>query len=119
MAPVLETHNPGLGWAIPNLPRRSSTYARTSRCDKTGAVARLLLCRRSIYRTARRVFPHGDPEGLAMMTNALDCMVRAIEMDSKAAACTDAPAIALYRDLAQQWRTLYDQAIWQDFAEAR
>jgi hypothetical protein len=51
-----------------------------------------------------------------MTMNALDCMVKAIEMDAKAAVCTDAPATALYQELAQQWRTLYDQAIWQDWA---
>jgi hypothetical protein len=70
-----------------------------------------------VFRMARRVSPHGNPEGLTNMMNPGEYMVRAIEMDSKAAVCTDAPAIALYRDLAQQWRTLYDQAIWQDWAE--
>jgi hypothetical protein len=52
-----------------------------------------------------------------MMMNALDCMVKAIEMDAKAAVCSEAPATALYRELALQWRTLYDQAIWRDLAD--
>jgi hypothetical protein len=44
-------------------------------------------------------------------------MVKAIEMESKAAGCHDASATALYQELAGQWRSLYDEAMWRDSSE--
>jgi hypothetical protein len=50
-----------------------------------------------------------------MMISTDEYMARAFAMDAKADCSTEEPAIALYRELAQQWRTLYDLAVWRDF----
>ena len=53
---------------------------------------------------------------VTMMMHAIEYMVRAFAMDAKASTSTDTAATELYQELADQWRRLYDQAIWQDWA---
>jgi hypothetical protein len=53
-----------------------------------------------------------------MMMSASDCMVRALEMDARAANCAHEPAKTLYQRLADEWRHSYDHAIWREDSAA-